>query len=205
MDFYKNIKYFENGINEFKNKNYEQAEKEFEKGKELFLNDKDNSIYYKEIGNPYLAFMYYYGVGRNVDYEKAWKESHYTRRGLGHNADFWEEHVSSDIISNFIIAKMYFNANYVEKNIDVAFKHFKLIADKWKIEEEISNDYLFNIILNDYNDIDAKYLLALIYFYKAKYKKDKEYLEKVQNIFKNLDSNYEHTLLRDLEKQVKEL
>lgn len=73
--FWTKKKYFKDGIVEFKRGNYQLAKEEFENRKRSFTSC---GLYGDStIDCPYLAFMYYYGIGTKVDYEKAWKELHY--------------------------------------------------------------------------------------------------------------------------------
>jgi len=174
----KNVNYFEKGVEEFKKGNYEQAEKEFENDKKIFLSENRD---YKSKGNPYLAFMYYYGIGKKVDYEKAWKECNNVIEVAVRFEDYRDtEQVNNNIISHYLVGKMLNNGEGVEKDVDKALRQFKFIADEYKIKELIKEDYLFNIILNEYKETEAQYVYSLIYGPSATKEKFEE-KDKVEN------------------------
>ena len=174
----KNINYFEKGVEEFKKGNYEQAEKEFENDKKIFLAENRD---YKSKGNPYLAFMYYYGIGKKVDYEKAWKECNNVIEVAVRFDDYCDsEQVNNNIISHYLVGKMLNNGEGVKQNVDEALRQFKFIADEYKIKELIKEDYLFNIILNEYKETEAQYVYSLIYGPSATKEKFEE-KDKVEN------------------------
>lgn len=177
----------------------------FEEGKIDFI--KEKQPYYEKCACPGLAFMYFYGVGVERNYKKAWEECHLISYNMPY--DIMEESLyGSNWLTVFIAAKSLYNGYYVKKDITEALRLFKQIADMYKIESTLNNDPLFKIIFDEYNDIDMQYLMGLIYFYKGKYFDPKNYEISRKFLEKIIESdNHEGAkiLLQEIEKNMSKL
>lgn len=194
---------FQEGLNELLNKNYSEALRLFEEEKIDFV--KEYQPYYEKCACPGLAFMYFYGVGVERNYKKAWEECHLISYHMHY--DRMEESLDgSNWLTVFIAAKLLYNGLYVEKDITEALILFKKIADMYKIERTLNNDPLFKIVFDEYNDIDMQYVMGLIYFYKGKYFDSKNYeISKkfLEKIIKSDNHEGAKILLQEIKNQEK--